>query len=175
MASKPASHAKTAAAPKTVAKKPGKAVATAKASAPPSAARKSAAKPTRTAAPKKVAETVTLKTVFEQLAEANDLPKKQAQSLLTGFVASVTGILQNGDRLRMNGLGVMEVKDRPARMGRNSCHRCGGADRRQQEGGVPGCQGTEGGGLKDHQPYLARPRWRVGREAPRREHWSARW
>ena len=71
------------------------------------------------AAPKKIAETVTLKTVFEHLAEGHDLPKKQAQSLLTGFVASVTGILKNGDRLRMSGLGIIEVKDRPARMGRN--------------------------------------------------------
>ncbi len=47
------------------------------------------------------------------------MPRKQAQSLLTGFVASVTRILKNGDRLRMSGLGIIEVKDRPARMGRN--------------------------------------------------------
>jgi DNA-binding protein HU-beta len=60
-----------------------------------------------------------LKTVFEQLAEAHDLPKKQAQSLLTGFVTSVIGILKNGDRIRMSGLGILEVKDRPARTGRN--------------------------------------------------------
>jgi DNA-binding protein HU-beta len=117
MASKPATKAKTAAAaPKiTSAKSPKKPGALAKAPAPPSAAKKPAAK----AAPKKIAETVTLKTVFEQLAEAHDLPKKQAQSLMTGFVSSVTGILQNGDRLRMSGLGTIEVKDRPARMGRN--------------------------------------------------------
>jgi predicted site-specific integrase-resolvase len=31
----------------------------------------------------------------------------------------VTSILQNGDRLRMSGLGIIEVKDRPARMRRN--------------------------------------------------------
>ena len=31
----------------------------------------------------------------------------------------MTGILQKGDRLRMSGLGIIEVKDRPARMGRN--------------------------------------------------------
>ena len=107
MASKPAAKAKTVAAPKTAAQKPGKPEMT--------AAKKPAPKAARMVAPKKVAETVTLKTVFEQLAEAHDLPKKQAQSLLTGFVASVTGILKNGDRLRMNGLGIIEVKDRPAR------------------------------------------------------------
>ena len=92
---------------KTAAKKPATPVK--------AAAKKPAAK----AAPKKVAETVTLKAVFEQLAEGHDLSKKQAQSLLTGFVARVTGILQNGDRVRMSGLGIIEVKDRPARMGRN--------------------------------------------------------
>ena len=31
----------------------------------------------------------------------------------------VTGILKNGDRVRMSGLGIIEVKDRPARMGRD--------------------------------------------------------
>jgi DNA-binding protein HU-beta len=111
MASKPATPAKRATAPKVAAKKPGKPVI--------AAVKKPAAKTARAAAPKKAAETVTLKTVFEQLAEAHDLPKKQAQSLLTGFVASVTGILKNGDRVRMSGLGIIEVKDRPARMGRN--------------------------------------------------------
>jgi DNA-binding protein HU-beta len=93
----------------------GKPVATAKAPASPSAAKKPIAK----AAPKKTADTVTLKTVFEQLAAAHELPKKLGQSLLTDFVAGVTKILQNGDRLRMSGLGIIEVKDRPARMGRN--------------------------------------------------------
>jgi DNA-binding protein HU-beta len=40
-------------------------------------------------------------------------------SLLTDFVASVTSILKNGDRVRISGLGILEVKDRPARTGRN--------------------------------------------------------
>ena len=103
MASRPATKAKVTD-PKTA----GKPV--------PAPAKKPAAK---TAAPKKLAETVTLKTVFEQLGEAHGLPKKQAQSLQTDFVASVTRILKNGDRVRMSGLGIIEVKDRPARMGRN--------------------------------------------------------
>jgi DNA-binding protein HU-beta len=71
------------------------------------------------AAPKKPVETITLKTVFEQLADAQDLSRKQGQALLAGFVASVTSILKGGDRVRLTGLGILEVKDRPARMGRN--------------------------------------------------------
>jgi DNA-binding protein HU-beta len=115
MASKPATKAKPSAPPKAATKKPGKPVMTAAKKPSATAARTATAK----AAPKKAVETVTLKTVFEQLAVGHDLSKKQAQSLLTGFVASVTSILQNGDRVRMSGLGVIEVKDRPARMGRN--------------------------------------------------------
>jgi DNA-binding protein HU-beta len=114
MASKPATKAKPVAAPKAAAKKPATPVMTAKASPP--AAKKPAPK---AAAPKKVAETVTLKTVFEQLAEAQDMPKKQAHVMAAGLVDLVTSILKNGDRVRMSGLGIIEVKDRPARMGRN--------------------------------------------------------
>ena len=97
MASRPATKAKVAA-PKVAAKKPGKPV--------PARAKKPAAK---AAAPKKPADTVTLKTVFEQLGEAHGLPKKQAQSLLTDFVATLTRILKNGDRVRMSGLGIIEA------------------------------------------------------------------
>jgi DNA-binding protein HU-beta len=62
---------------------------------------------------------VTLKAVFEQLGEAHALPKKQAHGLLVDFVTTVTTHLKNGDRIRMSGLGTLEVKTRAARMGRN--------------------------------------------------------
>jgi len=101
----------TAAAPQVVAKKPVKPV-----TAP---VKKAAPKVAPKAPPPKPVETVTLKTVFERLAEAHDLPKKLGHTLLTDFVASVTGILKNGDRVRLSGLGILEIKDRPARMGRN--------------------------------------------------------
>ena len=73
-----------------------------------------AAKPKATVPP-----VVTLKTVFEQLGEAHALPKKQALALLADFVITVTTHLKNGDRIRMSGLGILEVKARAARMGRN--------------------------------------------------------
>jgi DNA-binding protein HU-beta len=96
----------------TAAKKPA-------ATAAPTATPKTPPKAARKAAPKKVAETVTLKTVFEQLAEAQDITKKQALAMAAGMVDLVTGILKAGDRVRLSGLGILEVKDRPARMGRN--------------------------------------------------------
>jgi DNA-binding protein HU-beta len=82
------------------------------------AARKAAVTP----APKANAVTapvVTLKAVFEQLAETHALPKKQAHRLLADFVAAMTTHLKQGDRIRMSGLGILEVKTRAARMGRN--------------------------------------------------------
>jgi DNA-binding protein HU-beta len=65
------------------------------------------------------APVVTLKAVFEQLGAAHDLPKKQAHGLLADFVAAATTHLRKGVRVRMSGLGVLEVKKRAARMGRN--------------------------------------------------------
>ena len=80
-------------------------------------------KPSETAASaapmKKVAATVTLKGVFERLAEDHNLPKKQAQALLDGMIEALTIHLKNGERVRMSGLGILEVKNRPSRQGRN--------------------------------------------------------
>jgi DNA-binding protein HU-beta len=73
-----------------------------------------AAKPKAVAAP-----VVTLKTVFEQLGETHALPKKQAHGLLADFVTAMTLHLKQGARIRMSGLGTLEVRTREARMGRN--------------------------------------------------------
>jgi DNA-binding protein HU-beta len=84
--------------------------------------KKAAAKKSAVAAPKPkavAAPVVTLKTVFEQLGVSHDLPKKQAHGLLADFVAAVTMHLKLGARIRMSGLGTLEVKARDARMGRN--------------------------------------------------------
>jgi DNA-binding protein HU-beta len=91
------------------------------------AAKKSAAPASKTPAPKApapkaktaAAPVVTLKAVFEQLGEAHALPKKQAHGLLADFVAAMTTHLQAGARIRMSGLGTLEVKARGARTGRN--------------------------------------------------------
>ena len=61
------------------------------------------------------APVVTLKAVFEQLGETHDLPKKQAPGLLADFVSAVTTHLKQGDRIRMSGLGTLEVKTRSGR------------------------------------------------------------
>ncbi len=47
------------------------------------------------------------------------MEKKQADAIVADVFESVVGHLKSGERVRINGLGILEVKDRPARMGRN--------------------------------------------------------
>jgi DNA-binding protein HU-beta len=65
------------------------------------------------------AETVTLRHLAMALAESHDVPKKQAIALLEGMVGTITKHLKKGARIRMSGLGILQVRKRPARMGRN--------------------------------------------------------
>ena len=74
--------------------------------------------PAKTAAPAKAA-TVTLKHLGAALAEKHNLPKKQANEVLADMVSMITTHLKKGARLRLGGLGILQVRKRPARMGRN--------------------------------------------------------
>ncbi len=69
-------------------------------------------------APAKV-ETVTLKHIAASLAETHEIPKKQSVELLEDLVATITKHLKKGARIRIGGLGILQVRRRPARMGRN--------------------------------------------------------
>jgi DNA-binding protein HU-beta len=108
------------------AKKPAaltkKASASAKAAAPaqkaPAAAKKAAA-PAKKTVPAAPQVTVTLKHIAAELAETHDLSKKLAEALLGGLVTLATGHLKKGDKIRLTGLGILQVRARPARMGRN--------------------------------------------------------
>nr|WP_294522117.1 HU family DNA-binding protein [uncultured Rhodopila sp.] len=106
---------KTAAPPKGVAKKP--AAPASKAAAPA----KKAATPAKKAVPAKAAPqaTITLKHIAAELAEGHDLTKKAAEAVLDDFVALITRQLVNGDKIRLSGLGILQVRDRPARTARN--------------------------------------------------------
>ena len=64
-------------------------------------------------------ETVTLKHMAATLSEAHDMPKKQSIALLEDLVAQIAKNLKKGARIRIGGLGVLQVRKRPARMGRN--------------------------------------------------------
>jgi DNA-binding protein HU-beta len=65
------------------------------------------------------ATTVTLKQLAPELAEAHGLTRKQAEAVLADLIEMVTGRLKAGDKVRLTGLGILQVRDRPARTGRN--------------------------------------------------------
>ena len=112
----PAKASSTSApAAKAAPKAPTKAASTAKASASKAPAK---SKVTAKAVAKPVM-TVTTKHMAAALAEKQAMPKKQADALLAEVFGMVVDHLKGGDRVRITGIGIIEVKDRPARMGRN--------------------------------------------------------
>jgi DNA-binding protein HU-beta len=112
----PANKPAAAAAKKAPA--PVKAAATAQKA--PAAAQKAAAPAKKAVAAKGAPQvTITLKQIAAQLAEGHDLPKKVAEGMLGDFVALATQHLTKGDTIRLTGLGILQVRSRAARMGRN--------------------------------------------------------
>jgi DNA-binding protein HU-beta len=69
-------------------------------------------------APKK-SKPVTLKHLAATLAEEHQLTKKGGEALLTDLVGLITKHLKKGERIRIVGLGILQVRKRAARMGRN--------------------------------------------------------
>jgi DNA-binding protein HU-beta len=65
------------------------------------------------------AETITLRHLAAGIAERHGVPKNQTAAMLTGMVETITGHLKRGRRIRFSGLGILQVRKRPARMGRN--------------------------------------------------------
>ena len=63
--------------------------------------------------------TVTLKHLAAALAETHEMAKKQSELILNDLVGLVTKHLKKGDRIRLVGLGILQVRKRAARMGRN--------------------------------------------------------
>src|SRR5215469_12295804 len=77
------------------------------------------AKPTDPAAPKPKVETVSLKQLASELAGKHELSNKKSAQILDDMVTLITKHLKKGVRLRLTGLGILQVRKRAARMGRN--------------------------------------------------------
>ena len=71
------------------------------------------------AATKTSAPTVTLKHLAANVAEGHELSKKQSEAILGNMVDLIVKHLKKGDRIRIGGLGILQVRKRAARMGRN--------------------------------------------------------
>jgi len=64
--------------------------------------------------------TVTLKQIAADLAEKFDMSKKLANEILSdALVSTIVKNLKKGNRIRIAGLGILQVKKRAARTGRN--------------------------------------------------------
>ncbi len=95
-------------------------MATVKAKAKAPAAKAPAKKTVAKSATAKVtAPTVTLKQIGSDLAEKHELSKKQMNAIMEDLIANLGKNLKKGNRIRMAGLGILQVRKRAARMGRN--------------------------------------------------------
>lgn len=63
--------------------------------------------------------TITLRQIGAALSDSHDLPKKTTAAMLEDMIVLITKHLKKGDKIRIGGLGVLQVRKRPARMGRN--------------------------------------------------------
>jgi DNA-binding protein HU-beta len=81
---------------------------------------KKAAAPVKKAAAKSAAQaTVTLKQIAADVAATHEITKKQAEAILDDLVTATSKHLKKGDKVRLTGLGILQVRSRAARMGRN--------------------------------------------------------
>jgi DNA-binding protein HU-beta len=62
---------------------------------------------------------VTLKHLAAAIADEQELSKKQAELILNDLVGRITKHLKKGERIRIVGLGILQVRKRAARFGRN--------------------------------------------------------
>ena len=63
--------------------------------------------------------TITLKHLAAALSEEHELSKKSAEAILGHLVGKITKHQKKGERIRIVGLGILQVRKRAARMGRN--------------------------------------------------------
>ena len=94
---------------KKAAAAPVKAVKAAKKPAAKKAAKAVAKAPAKAGATK-AAATVTLKHIAAELATEHEVSKKQAEGMLTGMIDLVVKNLKKGQRVRLVGLGILQVK-----------------------------------------------------------------
>jgi DNA-binding protein HU-beta len=65
------------------------------------------------------APTVTTKHLAYALAEEHQLTKKQSMEMMEQLIGLIAKHLKKGERVKITGLGILLVRNRAARMGRN--------------------------------------------------------
>src|ERR1700691_3081072 len=77
------------------------------------------AKATKATGVAKSSRPVTLKHLAASLAKEHQLTQKAGAAILGDLVGIITKHLKKGERVRIAGLGILQVRKRAARMGRN--------------------------------------------------------
>jgi DNA-binding protein HU-beta len=62
---------------------------------------------------------VTLKHLAARLAADHELSKRAGEAILGDLVTLITKHLKKGERIKISGFGILQVRTRAARMGRN--------------------------------------------------------
>jgi DNA-binding protein HU-beta len=63
--------------------------------------------------------TVTIGVLASSLAKQHAMPKKEMESVIGDLVGNIVTHLKKGQRIRIGGLGILQVRRRAARIGRN--------------------------------------------------------
>ena len=63
--------------------------------------------------------TIPLSKLAGEIAEKHEMSKKAVNELLGAFIELIVKNLKKGNKVRITGLGIFQVRKRPARMGRN--------------------------------------------------------
>jgi DNA-binding protein HU-beta len=64
-------------------------------------------------------KTVTTKHLADALAEQHHFTKKQSLTMMEDLIGMITKHLKKRERVKIAGLGILQVRNRAARMGRN--------------------------------------------------------
>jgi DNA-binding protein HU-beta len=67
----------------------------------------------------KTSKPITTKQLVATLAEQHEITKRQSQEMFDDLIAMITKHLKKGERVKIAGLGILQVRKRAARMGRN--------------------------------------------------------
>jgi DNA-binding protein HU-beta len=87
--------------------------------APAKAASKTARGTAKATKAKASGAVLTLRHIAEEIALEHEMVKRQANELVAQIIEIITRRLKKGDKIRLSGLGILQVKKRAARMGRN--------------------------------------------------------
>ena len=85
----------------------------------PKATSKAPSKVTKKSTGTSTSPILTLRHIAEQLSGAHELPRRQANEMLAQVIEIIAKSLKKGDKIRLSGLGILQVRKRAARTGRN--------------------------------------------------------